>query len=799
MKPFPRMFLFGMIDDTKSSCLLTLRLAWCLFLVVTLPTYTQGVPAQTTSDERSNVIVSPQGPKYNGLARGQSVCNERTRRLLLDGCKCLRNGTAIVCCGVKTASEIRLCSDELNNAIDGPLVEASTNAPFATSLVIEASNISSFSLDHSLFDRLEMSVDELQQLRIVNTSMSKLQLCALMGKRGRHGHRSHTRSAVVLTSGKSRHSMTVGDSAEDDDVIPCDALNSLRSLDLRDNQLSHLNEFSLPNLQELHLSGNYWDCFAGEAERQTRTSENEAKEDMSDDATSKTAYNSPMAGWMVEKYGSKIRDSSSTFCAKPKSARRPLKSKVRHVNVTLVYFLTFKEQMESQCPASCQCYIFNIKTPLWVKVDCRGSNLTRLPEFLPPNTQVLNVSNNMIKSLEPVRTNPSYAHLRQLMASDNQITTMADLIGSPFVKNSPTTINLQYNKLTVFNLDILRPILSNTDNHPHSTRYLFAKNPWSCDCESVNEIQQFVYEYKVFLRDADYLACGVEESPLFIKLDYNSLCTDDSGVDYMVILIVVEVLLLTLILSKLSYDIWQYRRTGELPWLARHICLGYSYSGIKSTHSCRDEQQHNCVEGERPEGLANGQPDNKGGNGFVAFLRCFHTKSRSLQSVSNNSSQRNGLFSLQDMVAFRPRRHTASTSHSSTRLACSTTGNGTGGSKAMSPIQKWSPLHSNNKRKEPQQLTSEEATQSLLDRCSSPRSVASSSTSTVGDRVKKISVTEEIQLRNHVLEPPPENCVSPTKSCNGAPPSAELHVKQGRNLKRNISRSTGTLEGVVAL
>ncbi len=31
-----------------------------------------------------------------------------------------------------------------------------------------------------------------------------------------------------------------------------------------------------------------------------------------------------------------------------------------------------------------------------------------------------------------------------------------------------------------------------------------------------------------------------------------------------------------------------YKRTGELPWLARHICLGYSYAGLVKVKQERD-------------------------------------------------------------------------------------------------------------------------------------------------------------------------------------------------------------------
>ena len=48
---------------------------------------------------------------------------------------------------------------------------------------------------------------------------------------------------------------------------------------------------------------------------------------------------------------------------------------------------------------------------------------------------------------------------------------------------------------------------------------------------------------------------------------------EDTSVDYMVCVIAVEAILLVLVLSKLAFDCYNYRRTGQLPWLARHCCF----------------------------------------------------------------------------------------------------------------------------------------------------------------------------------------------------------------------------------
>ncbi len=82
--------------------------------------------------------------------------------------------------------------------------------------------------------------------------------------------------------------------------------------------------------------------------------------------------------------------------------------------------------------------------------------------------------------------------------------------------------------------------------------------------------------------------CEIFLKERLLTLDYNDLCLTPSGIDHMTIVIVSEVLLLVLVIGKLAYDVRQYNQTGELPWLARHICLGVSYSGIKFNGQNRD-------------------------------------------------------------------------------------------------------------------------------------------------------------------------------------------------------------------
>ncbi|CAB4054655.1 unnamed protein product [Lepeophtheirus salmonis] len=214
--------------------------------------------------------------------------------------------------------------------------------------------------------------------------------------------------------------------------------------------------------------------------------------------------------------------------------------------------------------ANCICLTININRPLLVKVSCVGLNLTKLPDVLPPNTSDLDVSYNKLKSIGELRTN----HLR----------------GSPFMRNRPTTINFQNNSITHFDVDLMGPLLSEmrNKNFHGSVDFLFFGNPLDCNCKNLTKLQQFLYKYKLYFRDADLLACGVDQSPILIQIDYTQFC--ETNIDYMWIVIVGELILLILVLSRLTYDVINYRRSGELPWLAKTYCQSNCNRANSSLH-----------------------------------------------------------------------------------------------------------------------------------------------------------------------------------------------------------------------
>merc|ERR550519_1001540 len=84
------------------------------------------------------------------------------------------------------------------------------------------------------------------------------------------------------------------------------------------------------------------------------------------------------------------------------------------------------------------------------------------------------------------------------------------------------------------------------------------------------------------MKDAYNITCQ-EPLDMFLEdMNYDEICLFQ--VNWLHILIVAEVVLLAVVVLKLCYDVLQYRRTGHLPWVARHLCCS-SLSSNRWTRS----------------------------------------------------------------------------------------------------------------------------------------------------------------------------------------------------------------------
>ena len=106
------------------------------------------------------------------------------------------------------------------------------------SLVIKNANLTSLNLTTSLFSRIGLNnsrhISRLKKLQIVNTTLEHINICSPKGEEDGGGQNN---------------------GGHHQDLIDCQSLSGLNSLDLRDNNLTRLEEFKLVGLVELYLSG----------------------------------------------------------------------------------------------------------------------------------------------------------------------------------------------------------------------------------------------------------------------------------------------------------------------------------------------------------------------------------------------------------------------------------------------------------------------------------------------------------------------------------------------------------------
>ena len=288
----------------------------------------------------------------------------------------------------------------------------------------------------------------------------------------------------------------------------------------------------------------------------------------------------------------------------------------------------------------------------------------------------------------------------------------------------------------------------------------------------------------------------------------------------MAILVVFEVVLLAIILSKLSYDVLQYRRTGELPWLARHICLGYSYANINKPNSGRHHQtvdrkrtgttlDDDAVQfvdnnSESPTSLSDRSQSPSVVRCLTDCFRCVGFYNGSESGSSSNNLDKNSTKS-RDIVMFRPRRQTENSANHS---------NGSGPHKS-SPIslsavtlRKTSKMGPLSPRKSPTLVKSPTTsiklptllpTNLLLPNKERTDILEVHSDDIDQERKTRIlflrglkgSTSEDRLSFRTVMEPMPMHCRTFT--------SPEHRFLNKSRMKRNISRSTSTLQNSVAL
>ncbi|XP_023938860.2 protein halfway isoform X2 [Bicyclus anynana] len=199
-----------------------------------------------------------------------------------------------------------------------------------------------------------------------------------------------------------------------------------------------------------------------------------------------------------------------------------------------------------------------------VQVDCSQRNLKEMPTNLPPNTAKLNVSYNNITSLQPV-SDPSYEHVRHLMVDNNDIANIVELEGTKFIDNF-MFFSITHNKLKTIHTYVLSNRLETM-----GPLLLISGNKIHCDCNTEKVIKPWLLENLKSIPDFKGLRCE-DNMGAVVDLRESQVChTPRDWTDYIYYIIGLEVLILVLLISKVSYDYWVFKTAGYLPWPANKM------------------------------------------------------------------------------------------------------------------------------------------------------------------------------------------------------------------------------------
>ncbi|EDV45502.1 protein halfway [Drosophila erecta] len=240
------------------------------------------------------------------------------------------------------------------------------------------------------------------------------------------------------------------------------------------------------------------------------------------------------------------------------------------------------EQLENRkrcvtnCPVipnygSCNCTMENImiiqdnQSKAQCHVDCSNLGLVELPQRLPDNTFMLNITNNKITSLgDYFQTNPTYHNIIRLLADNNQIASIYEFEGTKFIE-SFQRIYMRNNSLSKIPEYFLNNALLDSGL---GRRIYLAGNKLQCDCYSAKTLLNWLKERSSDI--PDYMDIRCRNMPQrVIELQEAKLCqSPPDWTDYIYYLIAAEVILLLALITKVSYDYWVFKTAGYLPWPA---------------------------------------------------------------------------------------------------------------------------------------------------------------------------------------------------------------------------------------
>lgn len=234
--------------------------------------------------------------------------------------------------------------------------------------------------------------------------------------------------------------------------------------------------------------------------------------------------------------------------------------------------------------------------PLY-SINCSALKLYSLPTFIPENTTIFYANHNNITSVEPLQ---NIYRLVLDMYLDYNLIESIDILDTAYWLQHFRIFSLKGNKLTKVYLAILNLTIINKcinillrsqipiyvfdnalEKNRNAVRVFFSENPWQCNCIFTLRFRQLLMKYHTVIKDSANISCKYIESefdkelaePLVLSLKYGDVCTlpPDYKILALGLLNIVLATLIVMVLSKLAYDYYNYRKFGKLPWIATKL------------------------------------------------------------------------------------------------------------------------------------------------------------------------------------------------------------------------------------
>lgn len=223
----------------------------------------------------------------------------------------------------------------------------------------------------------------------------------------------------------------------------------------------------------------------------------------------------------------------------------------------------------------CECRYSKLTS---ITIDCYNKNLTVLPDILPVNTKVLNLTSNQIESLELGSNVKNWETVTYLHLNDNLISSISGLEGKFNIMKNLAQIDLRKNRLQLFDTQIIA-------GFTHLDSIHMSDNPWHCRCFYTKPLIEWIQRNFQKISDEEDIKCGIYgtdlngiksfdrgEQPLAGKVIYrilpDELCPVSLFLDPFEFMDAVNIFLIStmlLAILKTLLDYMYQKRTKRLP------------------------------------------------------------------------------------------------------------------------------------------------------------------------------------------------------------------------------------------